>query len=237
MIDIRNLSKKRGKRYIFEQVNLTVEENTIVALLGASGSGKTSFLRMIAGLSRPCSGEIRLSGTMVSSPFNMISPNRRNVSMVFQNLALWPHLTVIKHLEFVSRKFRLQNRKKVRIYLETLLEGMRLGKYLHKYPGELSGGEQQRLAIARALASFPKYLLMDEPFSHLDDILRQELMALTLAIKKERGITIVYVTHHIDEALTVADKIVLMKQGSLHELSDRLPWTKEDVIKQMRDIP
>lgn len=111
MIEIQNLSKKRGNRYIFDHVNLKVENNTIAALLGASGSGKTSLLRMIAGLSRPCSGHINLDHTTVSSEFKMVSPDQRNVSMVFQSLALWPHMTVIKHLEFVSRKFRLQDKK------------------------------------------------------------------------------------------------------------------------------
>lgn len=113
---------------------------------------------------------------------------------------------------------------------------MQLGSYRHKYPGQLSGGEQQRLAIARAMASFPEYLLMDEPFSHLDDILRRELMDLTLAIKKDRGVTILYVTHHIDEALAIADKIVLMRQGALHEIIDLKSCTKATILEQMRGL-
>jgi len=230
MIEIIGLSKKIGQQSVLEDITLSAEEGSLLAILGPSGSGKTSLLRLIAGFDRPSQGEIRLSGRTVSSPTLLVPPARRQVSMIFQSLALWPHLTVEGNIEFVMDGRYRDNRQRGRKERDRLLSMMHLEPYRTRYPGELSGGERQRLAIARALASDPEYLLMDEPFSNLDDLLKEELLQMTLSLKGENGLTIVYVTHNIDEALFLADRIAVLRAGRIIKM-----WEGEAVKNLSRE--
>lgn len=230
MIEIIGLSKKIGQQRVLENINLSAEEGSLLAVLGPSGSGKTSLLRLIAGFDRPSAGEIRLSGRTVSSPTILVPPAQRRLSMIFQSLALWPHLTVEGNIKFVMNGRTRGDRKRSREEIDRLLSLMHLERYRTRYPGELSGGERQRLAIARALASKPEYLLMDEPFTNLDDLLKEELLQMTLSLKKNSRLTIVYVTHNIDEALFLADQMAVLRGGRVAKR-----WLKEEIRELTRE--
>jgi ABC-type Fe3+/spermidine/putrescine transport system ATPase subunit len=236
MIDIINLTVKAGQKTLLQDLNLSVARKEIIGVLGPSGSGKTSLVRAIAGLNTPVSGEIRLSDQTVSQPGRMVPPDKRKTSMVFQSLALWPHMTARRHLEFVMKKSQFSNTHARNEQISSLFERLHLHELQNRYPHELSGGEQQRLAIARALASNPAYLMMDEPFSSLDDILRTELLDITLSLRHTHHMTIVYVTHNIDEALYLADRISIMKNGRLiQHFSNKPDLTRECIIQTMKD--
>lgn len=237
MIDIINLTVTAGQKTLLKDLNLTVARQEILGVLGASGSGKTSLLRAIAGLNTPVSGEIRLSDQIVSQPGRMVPPDKRKTTMVFQSLALWPHMTARKHLEFVIQKSRFPDKSARDEQIGSLFDRMHLHELENRYPSELSGGEQQRLAIARALASSPACLLMDEPFSSLDDILRTELLDITLSLRHTHQMTIVYVTHNIDEALYLADRICIMKHGRLvRQFSNKDDSTRDCIIQTMKGV-
>jgi iron(III) transport system ATP-binding protein len=235
MIEMIHLARKIGGRLILEDITLQADKGRLLAILGPSGSGKTSLLRLIAGLDRPSRGEIRISGRTVSSPDKMIPPALRGVSLIFQHLALWPHLTARGNVEFVIDRERHRTKAVVMEKIDRLLTLMHLIDHKDRYPGELSGGEKQRLAIARALASDPEYLLMDEPFSNLDDLLKEELLGMTLSLKSKDRMTIVYVTHNIHEALFLADKIAVLKGGRISKTwaSDEIQnLSREEVLRQ-----
>ena len=195
------------------------------AVLGPSGCGKTTLLRVIAGFENPDDGKVLIDGLEVSSSTRLLAPSKRGLSMIFQDLALWPHLTVKEHIEFVTNN---KNKSKDIILsdIDRILRDVNLKGYNGRYPHELSGGEKQRLAIARALASNPTYLLMDEPFSNLDTILKEELQELVMKLKVSHGMGIIYVTHNVDEALVLADRIAVMNKGRLEQID-----TKEKVLK------
>jgi iron(III) transport system ATP-binding protein len=230
MIEMIGLTRTVGGRRILDEVSLQAEQGSLLAVLGPSGSGKTSLLRLIAGLDRPSAGEIRISGRTVSSPERMTPPVLRRVSLIFQHLALWPHLTAHGNIEFVIDRSRYPGKAQLREKIDRLLAMMHLSGHANRYPGELSGGERQRLAIARALGSDPEVLLMDEPFSNLDDLLKEELLAMTRGLKDNGRMTIVYVTHNIDEALFLADRIAVLKEGRVTRV-----WGNEEIKSLSRD--
>jgi len=237
MIDISDLTVKIGSKALLQNLTLSVAEQEILGVLGASGSGKTSLLRAIAGLNRPCSGEIRMAGRTVSHPDRLLAPVRRRISMVFQSLALWPHMTAWKHLAFVVEKSQFPDKTRRNDHIASLLNMMHLNGFEDRYPSELSGGEQQRLAIARAMASSPECLLMDEPFSSLDDRLRTELLDITLTLRNMHRMTIIYVTHNIDEALYLADRICIMKAGTIvSELPNSTDLTRKTILDSMEGV-
>lgn len=229
MIEVVGLAAEKSGRRTLEDIDLRIAPGSRVALLGPSGSGKTSLLRLLAGFDRPCRGEIRISGRTVSSPTGCTHPSGRRMSMVFQHLALWPHLTVRQHLEFVrgnaggGQPCRCGG-------VEELLGRVRLSAFGDRRPESLSGGERQRLAIARALASAPEHLLLDEPFSSLDDLLKGEMLALTRTLSAERNVTVVYVTHQVEEALSLAETIVVLNGGRIVRT-----WGREAVGALTRD--
>jgi len=216
MIELVNISCRMG--------GLTVERREILALLGLSGSGKTTLLRIAAGLMKPDSGEVRLEGGIASTPSYAVSPDKRRMAMIFQGLALWPHMTVRQNIEFVMDRKEFKPKEKARNKIDGLLSMMHLEEYQGKYPGQLSGGEKQRLAIARALAVDPKCLLMDEPFSSLDDHLKNELLKVTKGLKEKDNMAIIYVTHNIDEAMLIGDKIAVLKNGAIQKL-----WNQDEL--------
>ena len=184
-----------------KNINLEVNEGEKVSILGPSGSGKSTLLRLIAGLEKPYSGTIAVQGKIVSSVDHMIAPEKRNVGLVVQEKALFPHLTVEKNIGFGIRK----NQEKAKI-ISDLLNLFKIEHLLNKYPHEISGGEQQRTALARSMAPDPELLMLDEPFSALDKELKEELYAELDQIFKERKQTIVLVTHDLDEAKVLSEK-------------------------------
>ncbi len=214
MICTENLSKSYGDRQAVINVNIALERDSILVVLGPSGGGKTTLLRLIAGFERPDRGSIEINGKLVSSTRSVVAPNQRHLGMIFQDLALWPHMTLFNNVAFGLRGQGF-NKAVIAEKVETVLDQVSLHEHKRYFPHQLSGGERQRLAIARALVTTPAYLLMDEPFSSLDPILKNEMMELLIRIKEQFQIGIIYVTHNLDEALNLADRITIMRQGEL----------------------
>ncbi len=237
MIRISNLNKRFSGVDVVRDVNLSVSKKGITVILGPSGCGKTTLLRLMAGLEKPDHGEMQIDGSIVSAPGRLVAPRKRDLSMVFQDLALWPHMRVAETVAFGLRK-EGSAPARIRERVMDVLRWVGLEALSNRYPHELSGGEKQRLAIARALAPGNDYLLMDEPFSNLDPPLKEALIKLTRRLPVSFGTTILYVTHNLDEALALADRILLMSRGKmagelgpdeLKNLSqeDLLVWYKE----------
>jgi ABC-type Fe3+/spermidine/putrescine transport system ATPase subunit len=220
MITIDNLSKKYGKVEALHGVTLKITLNEILAVVGPSGCGKTTLLRLIAGLEKPDGGRIQIDNREVSSQAKVLEPHKRGLSMIFQDLALWPHMRVREHITFVLKKEKL-TRDVLESRIDEILRDVNLNGYDNRYPHELSGGEKQRLAIARALAPHPKYLLMDEPFSNLDSILKEELQEVVIKLKNNHQMGIIYVTHNVDEAFMLADRIAIMNRGMIEQIDDK----------------
>ncbi len=216
-VEIESLVKRFGGTMAVDQVSFALEDGLFLALLGPSGSGKTTVLRMLAGLETPDSGRITVHGRVVYEQGQSVPPEDRDIGMVFQDYALWPHMTVAQNIGFGLRLRRVSRPETARKIDEALslvhLEG--LGG---RYPDQLSGGQQQRVAIARALASRPRLLLLDEPLSNLDAALREEMRVELVRLLKDQGITAVYVTHDRIEALAMADRIVVLRQGRIAQM-------------------
>jgi iron(III) transport system ATP-binding protein len=195
-------------------VSLSVAAGELVALVGASGSGKSTLLRLIAGLEHPDAGTIALDQRVISSPREVVPPEQRGIGFVFQDHALFPHLTVAENIAFGLHCSGGDPRgDKTR----ALLQLVGLPDCRTRYPHELSGGERQRVALARSLAPAPRLLLLDEPFSSLDTRLRQEIREETRAILRQRGTTAIIVTHDVPDAFAVADRILLMRRGEIQQ--------------------
>ncbi|HEX6291790.1 MAG TPA: ABC transporter ATP-binding protein [Herpetosiphonaceae bacterium] len=200
-----------------DNLSLKVGDGELLVLLGPSGCGKTTTLRMIAGFERPERGTIRIGDELVAGERAWVPPERRGVGIVFQDYALFPHLTVAQNVAFgVLRLSRREREQRVASALATV----DLSEYAARYPHELSGGQQQRVALARAMAPQPRLLLLDEPFSNLDLELRVALRYEVRAIVRRAGITTVLVTHDQSEAFALADRIAVMHRGRLHQLAD-----------------
>jgi len=209
------VTKRFGGRAAVGRVSLGVAEGEVVALLGASGCGKTTLLRLIAGLEAPDEGEVWIAGRRVAAEGgNLVPPYLRDLGFVFQDLALWPHLTVAGNLDFVLGAARLSKRDRGARISETL-RLVRAEAFAHKYPGQLSGGEQQRAAIARALVARPRLLLLDEPMSSLDAELKADLLRELSALLQMLNVTTIHVTHDRSETVGFARRVVLMRAGSV----------------------
>ena len=207
-----HVSKSLGGRTVLDDLSLSVRAGEVVSLLGASGSGKTTLLRLIAGLADPDRGEIALDGRTVWSRDVRVPPERRGIGMVFQDYALWPHMSVARNLAFGLKSQQLAPAE-VAARLDHALDVTRLGSYRDRYPNELSGGQQQRVAIARCLAARPALILFDEPLSNLDAALREDMRVEMMDLVRREGITVVYVTHDQAEAMAVSDRIAVMRAG------------------------
>ena len=222
-IKLKNITKRFGKSVAVDNLNLDIEDREFITLLGPSGCGKTTTLRMIAGLETPTEGEIFIDGKCVfSSETGVdISPDKRNVGFLFQNYALWPHMTVFKNISFGLENLKW-DKTKIEERVHELLKMLRIEELVDRYPSELSGGQQQRVAIARTLATGPKILFMDEPLSNLDAKLRMEMRTELKRLHKETDSTFVYVTHDQLEAMTLSTKICLLKEGLLQQFDPPL---------------
>jgi iron(III) transport system ATP-binding protein len=209
MIRLAGVGKRFGDVAAVRDTSLCVERGEVVAVLGPSGCGKTTLLRLIAGFERPDSGTVEVAGELVAGPGAWVPPERRRVGMVFQDYALFPHLTVAENVGF-----GLPRRQRPRRVPE-LLALVDLDGFSGRYPHELSGGEQQRVALARALEPGPELVLLDEPWSNLDGSLRESLRAEVTDIVRPLGVTVVLVTHDREEAFSLADRIALMREGTV----------------------
>jgi ABC-type sugar transport system ATPase subunit len=212
-IELDNLNKTFGFVVAVKNLNVTIEDGEFVVFVGPSGCGKTTTLRMIAGFEDPTAGEIRIDGRVV----NDLEPRDRGLGMVFQSHALFPHKTVYQNIEFGLRMKKV-TRDRRRDAIRAVADMVRIGHLLGKMPGQCSGGESQRVALARTLVTEPDTFLLDEPLSSLDAKLRRELRAECDRIHAELQKTFVYVTHDQEEAMTLADRIVVMRDGEIQQI-------------------
>jgi len=226
-LEIRNLTIRYGDQTAVDDITLELRAGTTTALLGPSGSGKSSLLRAVAGLERPTAGSIHTDGELLSNRTHLVAPERRRIGMVFQNHVLFPHLTVADNVGFgLPRAARRGQR------VDDVLELVGLHGLGHRDPATLSGGQQQRVALARALAPEPDFLLLDEPFASLDATLRVELRREMTAMISEVGVTTIFVTHDQHEAFALGDRVAVLRDGKLiqagspHDLYERpaTPW-------------
>ncbi|OYU16970.1 MAG: Fe3+/spermidine/putrescine ABC transporter ATP-binding protein [Rhodobacteraceae bacterium PARR1] len=210
-LEVRQLTRAFGGAPVVDDVTLSVAPGQVMCLLGPAGCGKSTTLRMIAGGERPDGGEIRIDGAPVFGSGVLVPPEARSVGLMFQDFALFPHLTVAQNVAFGLKGDKTAKAARV----GELLERVNLSGYGAKHPHQLSGGEQQRVALARALAPRPKVMLMDEPFSGLDNRLRDGIRDVTLEVLKGEGAAVLLVTHEPDEAMRMADEIALMRGGRI----------------------
>lgn len=210
-----HISKAFGTVPVVQDVSLTIAQGELLALLGPSGCGKTTTLLMLAGIYRPTSGELRFDGRLM----NDVPPRQRNIGMVFQSYALYPHLTVYENLAFPLRLQR-QSRPVIQRKVQDIAALVQLGDFLERKPAQLSGGQQQRVALGRALIKEPDVLLFDEPLSNLDAELRLQMRAEIKRLQRTLGITAVLVTHDQIEALSMADRILVLHRGKVQQLAD-----------------
>ena len=215
-VTIKNVSKSFGDNTVLHDFSQVFADGEFVTLLGPSGCGKTTMLRMIAGFEKPTTGEIYVGETLVSGDKTFLPPEKRNMGMVFQSYAVWPHMNVYDNVAYpltIKRMNKTDMKKKV----EKVLSIVHLGQYAQRYPNQLSGGQQQRVALARALVAEPNLLLLDEPLSNLDAKLRESMRFEIKEIQQSLGIAVVYVTHDQTEAMAMSDRIFLINRGVVQQ--------------------
>jgi iron(III) transport system ATP-binding protein len=216
-VQLNALSKAFGRVAAVRDVTLDLEKGQLLALLGPSGCGKTTTLRMVAGLERPTSGSIVVGGELLADGTRSLEPEKRGLGMVFQSYALWPHMTVAENVAYGLRWSRTPKRE-IGPRVREVLELVGMAALADRPVPYLSGGQQQRVALARALATRPRLLLFDEPLSNLDAVLRESMRFEIRSLQQEHSITSIYVTHSQEEALSIADIVGVMKDGSLQQL-------------------
>lgn len=212
VLSVRDLCVEYDRRPVLSTVSLAVESGAVLAVLGPSGAGKSTLLHAVAGFTDPVSGEVRINGRLVASAGHLEPPDRRDVGVVFQSYALWPHLSAVDTVAYPLRRAGLR-RTDARRQAQEILERLDVGHLAGRRPGELSGGEQQRVGLARALARRPALYLFDEPTAHLDAHVRAVFLAELLQRQKESGAAAVYATHDAEEALGLADRVALLDAG------------------------
>ena len=220
-ISINNVTKAFGDVVVLKNFNEVFQDKEFVTLLGPSGCGKTTMLRMIAGFEKPTSGEISIDGRVVSSEKTFVPPEKRDIGMVFQSYAVWPHMTVYDNVAY-PLKIKRMDKAVIKQKVEWILEAVHLSQYAQRIPSQLSGGQQQRVALGRALVAEPKLLLLDEPLSNLDAKLRESMRFEIKEIQKNFGITVVYVTHDQTEAMAMSDRIIVINRGVIQQIGTPL---------------
>lgn len=222
LIDIINITKSYDENVILDQLNLYIRENEFLTLLGPSGCGKTTMLRILGGFETPDSGDIIFDGKNI----NNLPPNRRQLNTVFQKYALFSHMSIAENIAF-GLKIKGKSKGYIRDKIHYALKLVNLEGYGDRTPDSLSGGQQQRIAIARAIVNEPKVLLLDEPLGALDLKLRQDMQYELIRLKNELGITFIYVTHDQEEALTMSDRVVVMRDGNILQIG-----TPQDIYNE-----
>ena len=225
-LELKRLTKIYAGRPAVDAIDLSIEKGALVCLLGPSGCGKTTTLRLVAGFMEPDGGEISVGGKRIAAPGASLPPERRNMAMIFQSYALWPHMTVGQNVAY-GLEIRKVAKAELKKRLDAVLALTKLGTFIDRYPGELSGGQQQRVSLARALVVEPEILLLDEPLSNLDANLREEMRFEIRRLHDEHRRTTVYVTHDQSEAMTTADVIVVMSNGVIEQAG-----SPEDVYRR-----
>ncbi|MBV1868848.1 MAG: ABC transporter ATP-binding protein [Marinosulfonomonas sp.] len=210
-LEVRNLMRHFDGRLAVDDVSLRVMPGQVTCLLGPSGCGKTTTLRIIAGVDQQDSGEVLVDGALISDESTFMPPEARSIGLMFQDFALFPHLSVAENVAFGLTGPKPEQQKRV----ADLLKRVDMAAAVDAYPHELSGGEQQRVALARAIAPRPRIMLMDEPFSGLDERLKDDIRDTTLSVLKDEGTAVLLVTHEPDEAMRMADEIALMRDGRI----------------------
>ena len=228
MVEVRleKVTKRFGRVVALDSVSLVFEDGKFTPLLGPSGSGKTTLLYTVAGIYKPTSGRIYFDGEDVTD----LPPNKRNVGLVFQNYALYPHMTVYDNIAFPLRLRKMPERK-IDERVREIAKLLHIDELLDRYPSQLSGGQQQRVALARALVKEPTVLLLDEPLSNLDALLRIMIRAELKRLQKDLGITTIYVTHDQAEALSMADTVVVIDKGRIQQVD-----TPQNVYNRPRNL-
>lgn len=217
ILEVERLGKSFGSLTALRDINFSVKQGEIISVLGPSGCGKSTLLQLIAGLQQPDEGEIRLRGTIVASASRMTAPEKRGMNMVFQDYALWPHMTIYENMAYGLRRKKVPATA-IREQLAELVALLHLEGLEDRLPPQLSGGQQQRVAIARALATKPDLLLLDEPLSNLDMRLRIEMRSEMAYLFRQLGTTVFHVTHDPDEAFAMADRLMIMRAGAVDQI-------------------
>ena len=230
-VTVSGLTKRFGDVVAVDDFNLEIVEGELISLLGPSGCGKTTTLRCIAGFEQPNSGHILFDGSDIIE----LAPERRNIGMVFQNYALFPHMTVFKNLGF-GLEMRKIGEGEMRDRIARVLDIVQLGGLEDRYPSQLSGGQQQRVALARALVIEPSILLLDEPLANLDANLREEMRFFVRSLQKRVGITTVYVTHDQAESMVISDRIVVMFGGKINQIGGPEDIYTRPVSREVADF-
>ncbi len=213
VLELRKIEKRFKENSVLKGISLKVEKGEFITFLGSSGCGKTTTLRIIAGLETPDSGEVFINGICV----NQLAPEKRNVNTVFQNYALFPHMNVFENIAY-GLKIKKLEKKEIQRKVTDALELIQLGGYEKRIPSELSGGQKQRVAIARAIVNNPQVLLLDEPLGALDLQLRRQMQLELKKLQKQLGITFIYITHDQEEAINMSNRIVIMRDGRLEQI-------------------
>jgi len=216
-VEFQNIALAFGKTQVLRDIDLAIEPGEFFALLGPSGSGKSTLLRVIAGFARPQSGRVLVDGSDIGN----VPPWQRDIGMVFQNYALWPHMTVRANVAFGLEERRLP-RDAIERKVAAALELVGLQEFAARRPSQLSGGQQQRVALARTIAIEPKVLLLDEPLSNLDAKLRVHMRTELLALQRKLGVTTIFVTHDQEEALSISDRVAVLDAGVIQQVGTPL---------------
>ena len=231
LIELRNIKKQYNEKVIIKDLDLKIYEGEFLSLFGSSGCGKTTILRMISGMEEVTSGTIYMNGKDVTD----LEPMKREVNTIFQNYALFSHMTIEQNIGF-GLKMKKVDKDIIKKEVKKMLSLIKLEGYENRKPSQLSGGEQQRVAIARALINNPKVLLLDEPLSALDKKLRKEMEIELKSLQKRLGITFIYVTHDQEEALTMSDRIIILKNGKIEQIDTPEQINKNPITKYVADF-
>ena len=216
-ITLNEVTKSYGSVQVIQKFSSVFCDREFVTLLGPSGCGKTTMLRMIAGFEKPSSGEILIDDAVVSGRGQFVPPNRRNIGMVFQSYAVWPHMDVFDNVAY-PLKIQGLSRGEIKKRVFDILEAVHLTQYVKRLPNELSGGQQQRVALGRAPVCSPRVLLLDEPLSNLDAKLRESMRFEIKDMQRRFGITVVYVTHDQTEAMAMSDRVIVFNKGAVQQM-------------------